>query len=191
MRFSSLLTRQESVWQSRSLLRHVPENIADWLFDQGSLTTKLVRACQHCGKGRFRVEVINQAWGRPLYSERRLLKMRHGEVAFIREVKLHCDDQSWVFARTLIPASSFRGAARRLAFLGDKPLGAVLFADPRTRRRQMQFSAMHLGNIVHDQAVDGSPGRRGDIWGRRTLFVYGGQPLLVYEIFLPKLLEVV
>ena len=44
---------------------------------------------------------------------------RLGEAAIVREVELLCGETPWVFARTLIPATSLRGPARRLAMLGD------------------------------------------------------------------------
>ena len=95
----------------------------DWLLDRGSLTSRLVKASE----GAFRVRVVHQGWGRPLYSESQLLNTRRAETALVREVELLGHDTPWVFARTLIPASSLRGSARRLANLGEKPLGAVLF----------------------------------------------------------------
>ena len=63
--------------------------------------------------GRFRVRVMHQGWGRPLYSESRLLRTRRAEAALVREVELLSAGVPWVFARTLIPASSLRGPARR------------------------------------------------------------------------------
>ena len=63
-----------------------------------------------CGSG-FQVRLLRQGWGSPLYSEGRLLRMRRGEIAVIREVLLLCDELPWVFARTLIPIHSLRGGA--------------------------------------------------------------------------------
>jgi chorismate--pyruvate lyase len=176
---------RESRWHTGRPDVAVPADVADWLFDQGSLTAKLVSACKH---GHFSVEVVRQQWGRPFNSERKLLAMRDGEMALVREVRLRCGDQAWVFARTLIPASSFRGRARRLAFLGNRPLGALLFADPATRRRVMQVSYLQSGQRLFDLAMQNQSDFMGKgIWGRRTLFEYAGKPLLVNEIFLPAL----
>jgi len=44
----------------------VPAGLEDWLLDRGSLTSRLVKASE----GAFRVRVLRQGWGRPLYSER-------------------------------------------------------------------------------------------------------------------------
>lgn len=152
-----------------------------WLSDTGSLTMRLVEACL---PGRFSVEVVSQSWTRPLATETGLLGMRRGEVALTREVLLHCDGQPQVFARTLIPASSFTGKARRLAYLRSRPLGAVLFADPTTQRRTMQFARLTESHTLYQHACGDSSCKAAVLWGRRTLFYYANQPLLVNEIFL-------
>lgn len=169
---------------SRRMLRSSMRMHA-WLRDHGSLTKAIVGRCD----GRFRVEVLLQCWGKPLASERKLLGMRAGEVAIIREVKLLCNDGAWVFARTLIPVSSLRGKARQLAFLGNKPLGAVLFSSPSTRRKKIQYARLDNRHALYAQACSHSDHETEDLWGRRTLFEYAGKPILVNEIFLPEIPE--
>ena len=161
----------------------VPRHAYRWLSDSGSLTRALVSRCN----GRFSVEVVSQGWDAVLPGERRLLAMRRGEAALVREVRLHCDGEAWVFARTLIPASSLRGEARRLAFLGNRPLGAVLFADPTTRRRLVEFTRLKARHRLHGHATAHLGREHAVLWGRRTLFEYAGRPLLVNEIFLPPI----
>jgi chorismate--pyruvate lyase len=162
----------------------VPARYKDWLEDTGSLTRKLVMACN---PGNFTVRLLRQRWLRPLYSESQVLGMRQGEVALTREVQLLCNGTPWVFARTLIPATSFNGKARRLAFLGNRPLGALLFSDPATQRKSMQFARLADGQPMHLYATEGLENRPAELWGRRTLFYYAQQPLLVNEIFLPEI----
>ncbi|MBA1333384.1 chorismate--pyruvate lyase, partial [Candidatus Endoriftia persephone str. Guaymas] len=108
-------------------------------------------------------------------------------VALVREVELLCDEVPWVFARTLIPASTLRGAARRLTLLGDKPLGAVLFSDSRIKRGRTQVARLQPRHRLFSAAsVDLQP-VPDELWGRRTLFHVSGRPLLVNEIFLPRI----
>lgn len=107
----------------------------------------------------------------------------------IREVELYCGDEPWVFARTLIPASSLTGGARRLARLGDRPLGAVLFADPTTQRRLVQMAKLLPRHPLFGAATDHLSERPTELWGRRTIFRYAGKPILVNEIFLPAVLN--
>ncbi len=163
-----------------------PRRFHRWLRDPASLTRRVIGACP----GRFRVQVLRQHWARPLPSEAALLGMRRGERALLREVRLQCDGRSWVFARTLIPVGSLRGRARRLGQLGSRPLGAVLFADPTTRRGALQQARLGPRHALFHEALAGLPVERPEaLWGRRTLFIYAGQPLLVNEIFLPGIPE--
>jgi len=161
----------------------IPRGLAAWLQDNGSLTRRVQCAC---GPG-FQVRLLRQGWGSPLYSEGRLLKMRRGEIAVIREVLLLCDEQPWVFARTLIPIHSLRGRARRLTRLGETPLGEVLFAHPGLRRGAIQVARLLPRHRLFVSAVAGLAEAPTQLWGRRTLFYYAGKPLLVNEIFLPGL----
>ena len=114
--------------------------------------------------------------------------MRLGELAIIREVELLCFGQPWVFARTLIPARSLQGAARRLAFLGDRPLGEVLFADPHMQRGDIQMARITERHRLFFRATK-HLSKAEEIWGRRSLFKLAGNPLLVNEIFLPDIPE--
>ncbi len=175
---------QELRWAEWQQLRfyRVPADIEGWLRDTGSLTARLKSVC----KESFRVRLLRQEWGRPLYSEQRLLGMNMGEIAIVREVELICDGTPWVFARTLIPARSLRGPARRLSMLGEKPLGEVLFADPRMTRGTTEIARLSKQHRLYDVATKGQAWKRNEIWGRRTLFHLAGHPLLVNEIFLPE-----
>jgi chorismate--pyruvate lyase len=161
-----------------------PSQTQSWLRDTGSLTRRVI---QNCGDGAFRVRLLGQVWGLPLNSERRVLQMRHGMLALIRDVVLLCDQVPWVYARTLIPATTLKGPARRLTQLGERPLGAVLFSDPKVSRGTTQYARLQPGHALFDIAcrqVDEVPEL---LWGRRTLFYLGNKPLLVNELFLPDL----
>lgn len=162
----------------------VPAGVADWLRDEGSLTRRVVQAC---GEGQFRVRLLHQAWGSPLYSESKVLRLRRGEATLIREVELLCDGHPWVFARTLIPATSLKGSARRLTQLGEKPLGAVLFSDSRIQRGITQIARLHPRHPLFASAAANLQQQPQTLWGRRTLFYISNRPILVNEIFLPEL----
>jgi len=168
-------------WRTRGVA--LPDGVDDWLLDPGSLTRRVQAACH----GRFRVRLLHQGWGRPLYSETRLLRLRWGEFAIVREVELLCEEMPWVFARSLIPASSLRGRARRLAHLGEKPLGALLFADPNLRRGVTQVARLLPRHPLYGAATGHLEVKPRELWGRRSLFFYAGKPLLVNEIFLPDI----
>ena len=159
----------------------IPSGLRARLLDQGSLTQRIIDSCP----GRFRVQVLGQYRLRPELSERSVLSMGCHDIAFIREVRLLCDERPWIFARSVIPQTTLTGPQRRLARLGNRPLGAILFADRTMRRSPVQLTHLEPGHTLHAHAVAGIGDRFGDFWGRRSLFFVGGKPLLVSEFFLP------
>ena len=155
-----------------------------WLADQGSLTRRL----KQVSHGVFEVRLLRQGWARALPTELRLLGVGARGKALVREVELICCGVPWVYARTVIPARSLAGAARRLGHLGTHSLGAVLFASPATRRCAMEYTRLSPTHPLYAAATRHlTDARPGVLWGRRTLFRYVGKPLLVNEIFLPAL----
>ena len=148
-----------------------------WLLDRGSLTRHLQR--QSCG--HFAVQVLSQGWQRPTGDEARLLQRPLREQAIIREVLLRCFGQPWVFARSVIPASSLDGRLRQLRYLSNRPLGQLLFNDPQMERDPFQLALIGPRSRYLHSAVAVT----GSVWGRRSRFVIAGKPLLVAEVFLP------
>ncbi len=175
----------EPVWRYRRQLVHqqLPAATAAWLFDSGSLTRRLQQACA----GEFRVEVVAQHWQRPFVNERQRLGMASHRLALIRQVYLLCDNVPCVFARTIIPHATLSGSERHLAVLGSRPLGAVLFADPRMHREEMEFTCLQPGERLFADATQRLNGKPAEVWGRRSLFYLASKPLLVNEIFLPAI----
>jgi chorismate--pyruvate lyase len=166
-----------------ALRRRVPTDLRDWLIGTASLTARL-RALY--GRG-FHVRVRSQRWLRPAFSERAALGMADHRVAIVREVHLWCVNEPVVFARTIIPAEALEGPGRRLAHLGARPLGALLFADHRIVRKNLELARIDPSHAVHASATGGRDGE--SLWGRRSVFLVRGQPILVSEIFLPAILR--
>ena len=170
-------------WKQYGCLQRtsIPPGLYGWLLDTASLTARL----QHLCPGRFSVELLSQGRSRPRRDEARVLGMRNGERALVRQVRLLCGDQPWIFARTVIPVTSLRGRLQRLAHLGTRPLGAMLFADPAMRRGNVELARITPGQPLFSEAVRDSRQRPEEIWGRRSVFRIAALPLLVSEIFLP------
>jgi chorismate--pyruvate lyase len=183
IRLHSTFLRAEPVWRVASRLhcRDIPEPVLRWLLDPASLTRRVQAVC----RGRFRVEVLKQGYARPQRNEAQRLGMRVGSSALVREVNLLCDEQPWIYARTVIPRTTLTGPRRHLARLRSRPLGAVLFADPTMARGPVEVTRLAPG----DRLYPNLPGLRDElrpaIWGRRSVFTLAGFPLLVSEIFLP------
>ena len=166
-------------------LQGVPATLVSWLLYRKSLTRRMQKRCA----GQFAVQVIAQRWQRPLFSERQALALADREICLIRQVRLLCSGQAWVFARTVIPASTLTGERRQLARLGSRPLGAMLFADRRIRRHSNELARLGPAHAIYQMASAGGGFPLDEIWGRRSVYEYSGRPLLVNEIFLPGLLQ--
>ncbi len=154
-----------------------------WLINCGSLTDRLRERC-----AAFSVELVFQEPRRATRDERFLAGGR-GERALVREVFLRCGRTRVVFAHSVTRLASLRGAWRGLARLGARPLGAVLFADPRVRRRPLRYRKLGPRDELHARACVAAGRRLPALWARRSLFTLGKSPILVTEIFLPEILE--
>jgi chorismate--pyruvate lyase len=180
----SFLFTQAPRWKNRhfEIPHGLPSQLSSWLLETGSLTQRL-RAKYGSG---FAVQLLFQGWQPAYIDECQLLSCSSARrYHLLREVILTYNQQALVLARTVLPAQTLNIAQRKLANLGNRPLGEVLFAYPDLKLGQRQFSLAEprvwsndlraLCNI--EQAI----------WGRRTVYAIHQQPLLVAEFFLPSL----
>ncbi|MFQ5469136.1 MAG: chorismate--pyruvate lyase family protein [Gammaproteobacteria bacterium] len=158
-----------------------PDKLIPWLFDEGSLTRRLQTRCI----GPFSVILLHQQWGMPMHNERLVLGMAERTTGLIRHVMLKCGNTPCVFARTVVPARTLQGRQRRLSQLGERPLGAMLFADKRVTRGGLQIAMLDKKHGLFKIATETLARTPREIWGRRSVFYFGEKPLLVNEIFLP------
>ena len=170
-------------WYRRHQLfnQSIPSPLLAWLFDASSLTARLIELCDN----NFSVHVISQQWQVLDAEEATAMSLKNVRSALIRQVVLCRGDTPLVYARTVIPATTIQGAQRRFANMGNRPLGAMLFADRTMRREAVQVAllpAVHEARkYVETEEV---------VWGRRSVFRVSGKPILVSEYFLPALLNI-
>jgi len=161
-------------WKKLHFLHYqIDPQITSWLLDTGSLTQQIIQFCCH-NNSQFSVQVLKQGAALPSVDEAIKLKMKTRQWAYIREVLLLCGETPVVYAKTIIPMSTLTGKQRQLAFLGNRPLGAYLFAQPKLHRDPIEIS-----QVLHQQQR---------LWARRSAFYLEEKPLLVYEVFLPAIL---
>lgn len=129
------------------------------------------------------VRVLRQTWDRPFRGEARVLGLPTHNQALVREVMLQCDGQPLVVARTVIPRQALRGAQCRLARLGSRPLGELLFAYRGLRRKDLELARIEPDYWRESTAK--AIGVVGEVWGRRCLYFLASGRLLVCEFFLP------
>lgn len=162
----------------------IPRDVQSWLFDRDSLTRRVRARCSGC----FAVRVLAQELCRPMFNERRVLAMGDHELGVVRQVQLLCDGSPWVFARTVIPLCTLGGPGRRLTRLGTRPLGEMLFANKTMRRFEVQVARILPTHDLFHAATLNLRSKPAEIWGRRSVFHLHDKPLLVSEVFLPRLL---
>ncbi len=184
MAYRSALLSCEPNWQpeSISIIKHAPLQVRNWLRESGSLTRRLKLLCE----GQFNVSLQYQRWTRPTLCEQKLLGIRHGDYANIREVMLRKQEDVFVIARTVIPRQMLVGRQRHLVRLGNKPLGEVIFAVPGLQRSRFEIAVIGSGSFRHQIMRQE---HREMIWGRRSRYLIHGKPILISEIFLPALLH--
>ena len=105
-----------------------------WLTDRGSLTRRLKAHCSD-----FRVRPLATGLARPNADEHKLLLLRPGSLAYVREVLLSCHGKPVVFAHSVLPRSGLRGGWNGITRLGARPLGEALFNDHRIKRESLAY----------------------------------------------------
>ena len=175
-------TRLRWCSQKRCFAKGLNNTVKDWLFDAGSLTARIINNCDN----DFSVKVLSVKSATPTPDEIQALKLKPRSQAIIREVLLLCGNQPVIYARTIIPVSSMRGALRGIVKLGNKSLGAVLFADRKMQRKPMEITSLAATHKCYKWT--GSQGKEA-IWGRRSVFILKNKELLVSEFYLPDLFK--
>ncbi len=177
-----LTVKSRQRWYRRhQLFNHsIGSSQSHWLFDSSSLTARMVALCGN----NFSVRVISQGWQKLDPEEASAMSLKNVHSALVRQVLLCCNNQPLVYARTVIPASTIQGAQRRYANMGNRPLGAMLFADRTMRRETLEVGMLPVAHNANKYTDIGGP-----VWGRRSVFRVAGKPLLVSEYFLPELIR--
>lgn len=179
--------RAEPLWRSARRLNRsgIPDKYLPWLLDTASLTERIIHRCND----KFSVRLLGQLRARPLRDEAAALGMRATSHALVRQVQLLCGDAPWVFARSVIPPRTLARKSHRFTALGARSLGAMLFADPSTKRGEVEITCLTTEDRFYHLVVRDLRHKPETIWGRRSLFRLEGKPLLVCEFFLPDIAE--
>ncbi|MCK8653920.1 MULTISPECIES: chorismate--pyruvate lyase family protein [Pseudomonas] len=167
-------------WVTRSQLAPLPTaSTLDWLFDEGSLTRRLI----HLSNDAFSVTPLFEGWQPLRADECAALDLAEGSEGWVREVYLRGHGQAWVFARSVAARSALQGDGLHMDALGSRSLGELLFCDHAFQRRAIEV-------CHYPQAWLPTEVRTPGLWGRRSRFDRGALSVLVAEIFLPTLWSV-
>ncbi len=155
-----------------------------WLIEQGSLTKRIQLRCS-----AFSVRNVQLSQGKACRDEAVLVGLEQREQALLREVYLYCQETPVVFAHSVIPLAGLRGPWQALSGLGNKPLGAALFANPVIKRTPLAYKKLGPRHELYRRAcrlLDTTPPF---LWARRSVFSLKNSPILVTEVFLPPILD--
>jgi len=176
--------------KSNQFFSPLPVEVKTWLLDSSSLTQRVIKHCRNMGA--FRVRVVLQKRGRPMVDESKRLGIQNREQALIREVVLYCGDTPLVFARSVIPYKTLTGKQRILAHLGNRSLGAYLFAQSDLQRDPIEIAQLRsnrdrFSNIIMEKVTGDKQHCDVELWARRSVFSLNQKSLMVYEVFLPQI----
>ena len=177
--------RNRLAWRAKLLRSAENSPFIPWLRDRGSLTAHLQ------ARGPFVVRVLRQKLAMPTIDEAIALGIKRDQLAWVREVVLLCAGEPLVYAHSVLPCRPRGPMTRWLARLGNRSLGALLFAHPGFAR-----GAIHGKRLDHRHALfypaleamcitDAPPPH---LWARRSRFTFGAQSVLVTEVFAPALI---
>jgi chorismate lyase len=155
-----------------------------WLIDDGSLTARL--------KARyadFAVKPVLLKNESAFTDESALLYLKANQHALIREVALMGNNQPMVYAHSVLPRVSLRGAWHGLGKLGNKPLGATLFANPKVKRTPLEYKKLPCHHPISMRVAEQLQTSPKALWARRSIFSLNCAKILVTEIFLEQLLK--
>lgn len=164
--------------------RHCRGALREALTCPGSLTMHLSRHCPEA----ITLNVLAEQWQTPIADDISGLQVDDHETLFVREIHLACGDQPLVYGRSLFPRSTYARCRPRLRKHGERPLGEWLFSDSRIFRLFTQIGNIRRHSQLYKLALTGFARRPKTLWGRRSVFIIDGHPLLVLEIFLPPLI---
>ena len=174
-----------------------------WLIDNGSLTARLKVRYKD-----FAVRPVLLKNAKAFTDESALLGLKANQHSLIREVLLMGNNQPVVFAHSVLPRASLRGAWHRFGKLGNKPLGAALFANPKVKRTPLEYKKLSACNPISMRVsrmnnrlqlvysagttlavaehIKTSPKA---LWARRSIFSLNCAKILVTEVFLEELFK--
>ena len=155
-----------------------------WLLNNSSLTARLKA---HYADFEVRPVLLKNA--KAFTDESTLLGLKASQHALIREVVLMGNNQPVVFAHSVLPRASLRGAWHGLGKLGNKPLGATLFANSKVKRTPLEYKKLARHHPISMRVAEHMQISSRQLWARRSVFSLNCARILVTEVFLEQLLE--
>lgn len=178
--FLATAMRVSAFWHTPLCL--APRQLYPLLTTTGSLTKQI-----EAQFGPLRVQQISESWQLANQDEAQILNLRTKRTGWIRNVVLFQEETPLVYAHSVVTRSELKTPFRLIRQAGKRPLGALLFSNPRIQRSAIAWRRLDhrhpLWQAIHIQF----PTIYGTLWARRSLFQLLRHQLLVTEVFLPAL----
>ncbi len=153
-------------WQSTETFDFPNEMTKEWLMEQGSLSRKLGKCCEHLSVELLHNQVVERSI---LQRDEEYLLSSYD--CLLRKVILKGDDVQWVLGRTLIPRITLEDQHSDLSQQGNVPLGLTVFSAENVERDALQVGWALVGDVR--------------LLARRSRLWMNHKPMLVAELFLP------
>ncbi|MET0207505.1 MAG: chorismate lyase [Burkholderiaceae bacterium] len=157
-----------------------------WLRAPGSLSKRLARL-----GGRYEVQVLRQDAVPLRAPERAALGLPRRGLTIIREVLLRVDGVPLVWARSALHSSAMAGPWKAVKGLGVRPLGHLMYDDPRIHRSELKPRRLARHGHTRRQMArqwreaTGSEPSPQMLWSRTSVFTRRGAQRRVMELFVP------
>jgi chorismate lyase len=186
VKIRKISSNNRSQWLKKPVLAGVFQS---WLIDTGSLTARLQQRYKQFAVKPLALKYRPVKYAKAIFDEAALLHLPAHKTALIREVLLMGNNQPVVFAHSVLPRTSLRGAWNGLGRLGNKPLGATLFANPKVNRTPLTYKKLSPHHALYRHAAANLTIKPTHLWARRSVFSLNCARILVTEVFLPQLLQ--
>ncbi|CAI3925645.1 chorismate--pyruvate lyase family protein [Commensalibacter communis] len=169
-------------WSTYSELSTQLSNIEiDWLFNQGSLTKRLVELSDN----QFSLEILSEKTQKLRQDECDYLNISSSSQQSVREVLLKGKEIPWVYARSIILCNNIdQSDTSILINIGTNPLGSILFEKDQYNRSVIEVTKYPVDLLPFEHSDN-------DLWARRSKFNSDTHIVLVQEIFLSDIWRVI
>lgn len=190
MRKGIKMIKIESNWMCRELLDRQPESINtntyNWLVQSNNLTETIKKAGVS-----FSLNLLSQAFAKPNIDELDVFKDYSIDAShsLVRKVFSEGDKKPLIFARVIVPETTYLNYQSEFNSLGRAPIGnALLYADKNIVRKEFEYKLVVDGDPIFDELKELKQADNGvDYWARRSVFLLPKGPLLISEVFLNEM----
>lgn len=164
----------------------ITKNTYQWLTLPNNLTETMIKTGVS-----FSLKLLSQLFAQPYHDEISAFHdyPTNASYAWIRKVFLEGNQTPWIFARVIIPETTYFNYEHAFRNLGHAPIGnTLLYHNPQVTRKDFEYKQITVDDAlfselkIYHQALF-----LNDLWARRSLFMLPKGCLLITEIFLDHL----